>query len=265
MAHPLHGRQTQRCFKAIPTPASNKLIRLQEEQKQQRAALLDAVRDSRGDTNTVHLPNNVAESPEFALLEKKDVTVAATPAPARSASRLLIHPKAKPAELRMLCNSAATEIVIDGKTYATVQHFVDSRKFLSTCPTFADRFHRESKHYIGDKAQLSEAVASSKYRTGSELDYCGVPVARPPEAAVDRHWDGTKLRVMMQALKAKMVQHPVVRRTLLATNNDTLLYHCQSDPYWGTSTSRSGQNQMGLLLMKLRGALRYNYEPKVFV
>jgi len=62
--------------------------------------------------------------------------------------------------------------------------------------------------------------------------------------------------VMYRCLIAKFRQNDDARSVLLGTGNAQLIEDSPTDYYWGCGRNGTGQNRLGVLLMRLRGELR---------
>lgn len=71
-----------------------------------------------------------------------------------------------------------------------------------------------------------------------------------------KDWDGVKVGIMRDILRAKAEQHEYVRRKLLATGDRELVENSWRDDFWGWGPSRDGQNMLGKLWMEVRGELK---------
>lgn len=69
-------------------------------------------------------------------------------------------------------------------------------------------------------------------------------------------WDGVKIDIMRNILRAKTAQHEYVRRKLLATGDRELIEDSWRDDFWGWGPNRDGQNMLGKLWMEVRAELR---------
>jgi len=61
---------------------------------------------------------------------------------------------------------------------------------------------------------------------------------------------------MIDVLKLKFTQHPDLRSTLLGTGTALIVYDDPSDAFWGSGPDRTGQNELGKLLVHIRDILR---------
>lgn len=69
-------------------------------------------------------------------------------------------------------------------------------------------------------------------------------------------WDGMKVDLMRDILRAKATQHEYVRRKLLQTGDRELIENSWRDAFWGWGPNRDGQNMLGKLWMDVRAELR---------
>lgn len=69
-------------------------------------------------------------------------------------------------------------------------------------------------------------------------------------------WDGVKVDVMRDILRAKVEQHEYVRRKLLETGDRELVENSWRDSFWGWGEDEKGQNMLGKLWMEIRAELR---------
>lgn len=69
-------------------------------------------------------------------------------------------------------------------------------------------------------------------------------------------WDDVKDAVMLEAVRAKFMQHSHLRALLLATGDAELVEHTVNDSYWGDAGDGSGRNQLGRTLMQVRDEIR---------
>jgi ribA/ribD-fused uncharacterized protein len=69
-------------------------------------------------------------------------------------------------------------------------------------------------------------------------------------------WDDIKLDVMKEILRAKVAQHPYVRKKLLETGDRELIEDSWRDSYWGWGPGKNGENHLGKLWMEIRAELK---------
>jgi N-glycosidase YbiA len=127
-----------------------------------------------------------------------------------------------------LSNFFPHDIVIDGSTYPTVEHWFQAEKALHA----ADR----------DRIRAAATPAEAK-RLGRSV------------AMVD-DWPTRRVEVMRRGLAAKFALESEPGRLLLATGHATLVEgNDWGDQLWGVSGGR-GRNLLGTLLTERRGVLR---------
>lgn len=152
-----------------------------------------------------------------------------------SAMPLLFYQPAAPDG--WLANFWASPFLLDGVLWQTVEHYYQAHKCA----------HPDLARAV--RLAPGPAVAKDMAR------------AHPQWRHVD--WNVTKEGVMYRAIEAKFVQHRDLLRALLATGDRELVEVCPTDSYWASSGAGEGRNRMGVLLMRLRHALRERRERSV--
>lgn len=67
-----------------------------------------------------------------------------------------------------------------------------------------------------------------------------------------KDWDKVKLDIMKQILRAKVEQHPYVKKKLLESGNKELIENSWRDSYWGWGPNEDGENNLGKIWMAIR-------------
>jgi len=71
-----------------------------------------------------------------------------------------------------------------------------------------------------------------------------------------RRWASTrpvsKVAVVEEILRAKVVQHPEAQEALRKSGNEDIVEDSPTDYFWGEGADGSGQNMLGKIWMKLR-------------
>lgn len=67
-------------------------------------------------------------------------------------------------------------------------------------------------------------------------------------------WNSIKLKVMKDAILAKVVQHIDARETLVATANKTLIVEMENT-FWGINKNGQGENHLGKIFMDIRDSM----------
>jgi len=127
-------------------------------------------------------------------------------------------------------NFAAYGFELDGRYYATSEHYFQSKKFVGTPDEEAVRLAPAPKI----------AADWGRERT------------RPLRS----DWNDVKDDVMRQALRAKFARHAPLRDLLLSTGDEEIVENASGDFYWGCGKDGTGKNRLGALLMELRADLR---------
>ena len=129
-----------------------------------------------------------------------------------------------------LCNYYVRDMVIDGVTWKSVEHYYQAEKSLD--PAYRQRVH--------DAATPEEAKA-----LGNDPAYPHRP-----------DWDTWKLMAMRRGLFYKFMQNADLRKLLLSTGDKILHENSMVDEYWGIGETKAGLSMLGKELMALREELR---------
>jgi ribA/ribD-fused uncharacterized protein len=131
---------------------------------------------------------------------------------------------------REFSNFPPYPIDLDGSRWPTVEHYYQAQKFAD--PELKQRIRK------AEKPVIAKSLAD-KYKTSVRPD-----------------WDAAKDAAMERAVRCKFTQHEGLRELLLATGAEDLAEAAPTDYYWGVGRDGSGQNKLGLLLMRIRAELR---------
>ena len=127
------------------------------------------------------------------------------------------------------CNFYPAPVHIDGKEWATSEHYYQAQKFLD--------------HELAERIRLlptpGEAMAEGNNR---------IHPIRPG-------WRQMKADVMLKAVRAKFTQHRKLGEILLRTGTRSLVEH-GADAFWGDGMDGSGRNVLGEILKQVRTELR---------
>lgn len=126
---------------------------------------------------------------------------------------------------------------IDGKTYASVEHYYQASKFRFEQASkanldFAELFALESGHRIARDVALAMAAGgkSGKYRSKTEGDKKDT-VLRPKEVQIDpQFYTGRNVLERKRALKVKYEQNPEMKRLLQMTKRAKLVHYIAKQP-----------------------------------
>ena len=152
-------------------------------------------------------------------------------------------------EYRNFSNSSQHPIDMDGEKFNTVEHYFQAMK--------AKEFKDDEIYNKIIKAKTPKAAKA---------------LGKKVKNFVTEIWDAKRDEVMEKAMRAKFVQHPELRKELMATGDKLIGEANPRDTYWGIGTgiesekSKSpskwrGQNKLGKILMALRNT--FNSEASV--
>jgi len=151
--------------------------------------------------------------------------------PASAEGVLRFNKSAGDAPLKELSNYFTSEFVLDGVTYRTLEAYLQSEKYSSTDPDYAQKI-RDQRN-----SALLRGMAKSKGH------------------AARADWDDVRLNVMRKGLEAKFAM-PAFAAVLLGTGTALLEQESVDDAYWGIGADGTGENWTGKLLMELRTKLQ---------
>jgi N-glycosidase YbiA len=132
-------------------------------------------------------------------------------------------------------------IIIDGKSYPTVEHYYQSQKFAKSDPSLAEAI-KDSQNPLSLAKTTNQQV---------NID-C---------------WIGGSTTAMFKALMAKFNQNPSLKKLLIDTDGKNLVYHVISKPITKTEIPFEGKdfsdngtgespNRLGIMLMLVRDWLK---------
>ena len=93
-----------------------------------------------------------------------------------------------------------------------------------------------------------EAIWQAKSNNDSRL--LGQKVTMRPD------WDEIKSNIMYECCLAKFLQHKDLRDQLISTCDEELIEDSPIDSWWGCGKNGEGRNELGKILMKIRGELK---------
>lgn len=133
-------------------------------------------------------------------------------------------------EFYVFSNFSSFQLEWKGEVWMTSEHAYHSEKFED--PEILNQLRRTRSAH--DAMKLAYANRD-KYRS---------------------NWDEIKLNVMKDILRAKVAQHPYVKKKLLETGGKELIEDSWRDSYWGWGPNKDGENHMGKLWMEIRDEVR---------
>jgi N-glycosidase YbiA len=125
---------------------------------------------------------------------------------------------------------SANELV--EQKWATVEHYYQAHKFQGT--------------------KFEYLMAEIQAAPTPEL---AAKIGRNPTHQVHPDWDLNKYAVMYRAIWQKFSNHLEIQQILLETGAAEIIEDSPVDYFWGCGIDRSGQNQLGQILMQVRSKL----------
>lgn len=123
-------------------------------------------------------------------------------------------------------NFAYFEIVLDGFTWKTNEHYFQAQKYINTV-----RF---------------EMIANAK--TPREAANLG----RDRSLPLRKDWELVKDDVMRRCVFEKFNSHLRLKALLLSTGTEEIIEDSPVDYYWGVGKNGTGKNMLGKILMEAR-------------
>jgi hypothetical protein len=121
-------------------------------------------------------------------------------------------------------------IEMDGLWYPTIEHYFQAQKFH-------DAEYRE-------KIRLARTAKDSK------------TLGRSRRIPIRTDWEEVKDEIMFEACLKKFQTHKTLKDLLLSTGDEELIENAPMDYYWGCGRTKTGQNKLGRILMRVREQLR---------
>ncbi|GAB4449115.1 MAG: NADAR family protein [Anaerolineae bacterium] len=127
-------------------------------------------------------------------------------------------------------NFAKYPIELKGKIWPTSEHYFQAQKFAG----------QPDEEEIRQAAKPMDAARMGRER----------------HRKLRSDWEVVKDNIMLEALRAKFSQHPMLKDLLLSTGDEELIEHTTNDNYWADGGDGSGKNMLGKLLAQVRQELR---------
>ncbi len=141
---------------------------------------------------------------------------------------------------------------IDGKIWRTTEAYYQAQKFPS-CPEYQEIIREaDSPGKVYKLGQKRAPGYKWKLSKNDPRIINNIIALYSNKAILRVDWDQIKDSIMKIALSAKFNQNKDLGELLLSTGKKTLIENSPYDKYWGIGSDKSGQNKLGLFLMKVR-------------
>ncbi|TSC54674.1 MAG: hypothetical protein LiPW30_140 [Parcubacteria group bacterium LiPW_30] len=129
-------------------------------------------------------------------------------------------------EFYVFSNYSSFMLEWKGKLYPTSEHAYHSEKF--------------------EDEELKEQIRNTRSAHDSQK------LANANKDKQRKDWNEVKLDVMKDILRAKVIQHPYVKKKLLESGDKELIEDSWRDDFWGWGPNKDGENHLGKLWMEVR-------------
>lgn len=131
-------------------------------------------------------------------------------------------------------NFSSHGIHLHGENWPTVEHYYQAQKFVNTA-----------------NAELVDQIRKTS------TPKVAAQMGRDPSHLIRTDWDLIKIDIMEEAVLLKFLTHLDIQEILLSTADRIIVEDSPTDYFWGCGADRTGQNQLGQILMRVRQELRY--------
>lgn len=130
-------------------------------------------------------------------------------------------------------NFSPHPIQVEGSYWQTVEHYYQAQKFVGT-------------ENVGLIAVIRETQTPMEAAT----------LGRDRSSKLRPDWEQVKQYIMWQGVLTKFLTHTDIQAILLATGDELIVEDSPTDYYWGCGQNKTGQNQLGQILMNVRQEVR---------
>lgn len=135
-------------------------------------------------------------------------------------------------EFYCLDNFSSFQIEYNGVLYSTVEEAYQALGFIDSAPEVYEKI-------LNSRSAHEAKKIAHEYKELRRQD-----------------WESVKVSIMEELLRAKLEQHPYVRKKLVETKSYPLVEDSPVDNYYGCGLDRNGGNVLGKLWEKLRTELQ---------
>ena len=136
-------------------------------------------------------------------------------------------------------NFSLHPIQVNGYCWQTVEHYYQAQKFVGT-----------------ENEKLIQVIRE----TQTPMEAAQIGRNRTLKLRCD--WEEVKRQVMWQGVLTKFLTHTEIQSILLNTGEELIVEDSPTDYYWGCGQDRTGQNQLGQILMNARQEIRQRLHRK---
>jgi hypothetical protein len=138
-------------------------------------------------------------------------------------------------------NFSQHDVCLQGRHWPTVEHYYQAQKFVGT-------------EDVGVISQIHTAHTPEQ----------AAALGRDRCRQVRCDWEYVKCAIMREAVFTKFLVHRDIQAILLATQEAIIVEDSPTDYYWGCGQDRTGQNQLGRILMSVRQEIRERIQGSVW-
>lgn len=130
-------------------------------------------------------------------------------------------------------NFSLHPIQVEGVDWQTVEHYYQAQKFVGT-----------------ENDRLIQVIRDT------QTPMAAAQIGRDRTLKLRSDWERVKQQVMRQGVLTKFLTHTDIQEILLNTLEELIVEDSPTDYYWGCGQDKTGQNQLGKILMSVRQELR---------
>jgi N-glycosidase YbiA len=138
--------------------------------------------------------------------------------------------------------------------YSTIDHYGEFSTFARYGIELDGHWWPTTEHYF--QAQKFEDSAYQERIRTAATPKLAAELGRSRKLPLRSDWESIKDDIMYRAVLKKFQTHPQLRDLLLNTGDEEIIENAPGDYYWGCGKDGSGQNKLGLILMRVRDELR---------
>jgi len=140
-------------------------------------------------------------------------------------------------EWKDFSNLSSHKIEMEGRTWKSVEHYYQYKKFEKSDKEFAEIIRETST----PRNAKMLAMKNNNF---------------------PKTWFKENMTILEEAVTKKFESHPKLAEFLLSTKNQELIEANPDDYFWGEGKDGTGKNMMGKLLMKVRTNLKKQSQEK---